>query len=57
MNKKVKLKGLKSKPQWNGMNGTIVDHYNFKKERYVIQIDKPINRRVLIKTCNLQLVE
>eukprot|EP01084_Bolivina_argentea_P280310 479351_1 len=55
-NKAVKLKGLKSKPQWNGMIGKIMDEYNFFKQRWVIKIHKPVNKNVLIKTCNLELL-
>eukprot|EP01083_Nonionella_stella_P068307 181273_1 len=52
-NKKVELKGLKSKPQWNGLTGMIEDDYNFHKERWLIRIGAPVNQCALIKTCNL----
>eukprot|EP01083_Nonionella_stella_P204625 745795_1 len=52
-NKKVKLKGLKSKPEWNGLIGVIDDDYNFKKERWIINIGAPVNHCALIKTCNI----
>ncbi len=52
-NMKVKLKGLQSKPNWNGISGIIADKYNFKKERWLVKIDKPVNRTVLIKTSEL----
>eukprot|EP01084_Bolivina_argentea_P176543 305480_1 len=52
-NMKVKIQGLKSKPHWNGINGVIVEEYNFKRERWCVKIDKPVNQCALIKTCNL----
>ena len=54
---KIQIAGLKSKPQWNGIEGTIIDDYNFKKERWPILIDEPINKYVLIKSINLKPIQ
>eukprot|EP01084_Bolivina_argentea_P291654 501276_1 len=51
----VQLINLKKK-EWNGLRGTIVAEYEFKAERWPIHIQKPINKKVLIKAINLKQI-
>lgn len=54
-NKNVIIKGLKSKSNWNGLKGQIIDDYDFKKERWPIHIAS-INKSALIKTINISSI-